>query len=178
MNGQILNVDITDDSGANIFFNAPKKNGKMKSFSLYKTDIFSVTKKGQAESVLYVKDEPMGNEYSVPEMRYFLHGENDARKGFRTWPTAVGGVIYGAAGTMVMGRSLIPFALFPVTYSLGMQLPVIKIRKETISNTDFPSQPTYKEGYNKVARSKKFIKSFVYTFAGVAIGTAAIELTD
>lgn len=179
MSGQKLSGTISDDTGANIFLDGLKKNGKSKEYKLYKTDVFSVTKSGQLETVLYSKDSLIGNDYSVDQMRYFLYGENDARTGFKTLPTMIGGFALGLAGSsFVTGRSPIGLALFPTVYSLGMQIPIISIRAETISNADYKRFETYKEGYNKVARSKKFIHSFISTFAGVAAGIVIVEATE
>lgn len=176
MNGQELDVSILSDEGGEISFEAQRKSGKMKEINLFKGDVFSFTKAGQAETVLYAKDDFIGNDYTVTEMRYLVYGQGDARNGYKSWPSAAGGFLFGVGGTLYAEGGYVPFVIFPLAYSFGMQIPYIKIKKNTVSDPGHLGYETYVEGYNKTARSKKFIHSFLATFAGVAVGAAIVEL--
>lgn len=177
MNGKELAVKIMDDSGARIFFEAEKKNGRLKDFDIHKSEIFSVRKGGEEESILYVKDPDIGLELSVEDMRFYMSGQNDARYGFKTWPIAATGFAAGVGAVFYMEGGYSPF-LATLIFPLGAQIPYIKIPKSSISNPKHALSEYYVEGYNKTARSKKFIHTFLATFAGVAAGSVVYELSQ
>lgn len=54
--------------------------------------IFSISN-ANGESVMYVFDTVIGNEFTIDEMRYFILGEQDAEKGFKA-KGAFGGICY------------------------------------------------------------------------------------
>jgi len=176
LNGKQLPVRITDDSGAAVFFEAEKRNGKLKQYEILKGDIFSIIKGDAPESILYVQDLDRGMELEVADMRAYMVGQNDARNGHKTLPAALGGVAVGAGAVFFFEGGFLPF-LTPVVYSLGMQIPVIKVRKDAITNQAATMNPYYLEGYDKTARSKKFIHSLLGSFAGVALGSVVYEVT-
>lgn len=178
LSGQLFEgVTITDDAGANIFFDVVKNNGKTKKVSVYKGDVFSVQKAGQEEQMYYVQDALNGFDMSEKELRYYIYGEADARNNYKPWPSSLGSFLFAAGGTVYMEGGFVPTAL-PFVYSLGMQIPYIKIRESTISDPAYTLEPTYKAGYNKSARSKKFIKNLTAGFAGFVVGTVIYEVSQ
>ena len=91
MNGRAMECTILSDSGTVLLLQLTKPNGKVIVREIHKNDVFSVSYGAGGEEVFYLKDEMLGNIYSVDEMRYYLAGENDARQNFDPWPTfAVG----------------------------------------------------------------------------------------
>lgn len=176
-NGKKLPVAITDDSGARVFFEATNKRGGMKEYEVHKSEIFSIKKMGEEETILYVQDPVLGYDLSTADMRFYMAGQNDAREGFRTLPTAIGGFVLGAGSVFYMEGGYVPF-MTPILYSITMQIPYIKIKESTITEPKYMVSDYYVEGYNKTARSKKFIHSFLATFAGVAVGSLVYELTQ
>ena len=177
MNGKLMKVVLTDSSGANIFFTIQKSNGKWVDNSLYKDQIFSVTSSDGKESILYRKNEIIGDDYSVEEMRYFIYGENDSNNGYNAKPTFLGGFALGVGGAYGMQGGIIYPFLIPLGYTLSMQIPYIKIKPETITDHQYTYHEHYKIGYEKAARTKKTINALFGSLIGVAIGTTVYELT-
>lgn len=175
LSGKYLDVKITDDSGANVFFDIEKKKGKMRSISLYKGELFSTQKKGEEVTLLYAQDLDFGNELSVEDMQHLIYGQHDAREGYNANPAMIGGFALGLGSTIALDAVLVPLS-FPFIYSLGMQIPYIKIKEKTISNQAYTGNPYYKEGYNKTARSKKMIRSFLGCTTGVLLGIGVNQL--
>ena len=177
LNGRILIVEITDDSGANVFFDAEKKNGRIKNYEVYKMEVFSIHKVDGEESVLYVQDPDMGYDLSVEEMRYFMAGQQDARAGYKAWPSMIGGFAFGAGTVFYFEGGYAPFTT-PFVYSLTMQIPYIKIKESSISDKKNTISDLYVEGYNRTARSKKLLSNFIATMAGVVVGSTIYELNQ
>ena len=177
MNGKLMQILLTDSSGANIFFSVQKKNGKWVNKSFYKDQVFSIKDEKGNETVLYHKNLIIGDHYSVQEMRYFIYGESDAIKGYNAKPTFFGGMAISATGAYgLQGGIIYPF-LIPLGFTLSMQVPFIKIKQETITDHQNTYHETYKVGYEKTARTKKIINALVGSLIGAAIGTSLYEIT-
>lgn len=177
MNGKLMSVALTDSSGANFFFRVQKNNGKWVDKNLYKDQVFSVISPVGNESILYRRNEIIGDNYSIEEMRYFIYGESDAIKGYNAKPTFLGGLAIGAGGAYgIQGGIIYPF-LIPLCYTLSMQVPFIKVKAETIADHKYTFHETYKLGYEKTARTKKAMNALFGSLIGAAIGTTVYELT-
>ncbi len=178
MNGKLMNVQLIDSSGANIFFNVQKRSGKWVSRNLYKDQVFSIISPEKIESVLYQKIDIIGNDFTINEMRHYIYGERDAMNGYNAKPTFYGGLIIGAGGAYLLnGGVLFPF-LIPLGYTLGMQIPFIKVKEKSISDMKYTTVDTYILGYEKNARTKKAINSILGSLLGAAIGVTVYELTN
>lgn len=177
MNGQELHCRITQDSGTVFVFELAKKNGKIKIREIHKNDVFSVTKAGEKEVILYAQDEPLGNIYTVDEMHFYLAGERDARNNFKAWPTfAVGFIICGAIG--YIGQDGVITALGPpLAYTLFQLIPKIKIKESTMSSPDYKYNDFYADGYEPPARSRKLFKAMQGSLGGSATGILIWILT-
>lgn len=177
MNGKIMEVQLTDTSGANLFFNVTLNNGKVKSKSLYKDQVFSIISPEGQEEVLYKYEEIIGNDFTVDEMRYYIYGERDALNGYNGKPTFWVGLCAGLGGSYALSGGFVPFA-FPLLYTGGMQIPFIKIKSETISDQEYTYHPTYALGYEKAARTRKTMNALFGSLAGVALGGTLYELIN
>ncbi|NNC81985.1 MAG: hypothetical protein HKN79_00270 [Flavobacteriales bacterium] len=177
LNGKSLIVNITDDSGANVFFDVTKKNGKSRSMDLHKTELFSITKEGEGESILYVQDPDFGYDLSVEDMRFYMAGQNDARMGYSALPSSAGGFVFGMASVFYFEGGYVPF-MTPFAYAPMMQIPYIKIRERSVTDPAYELSDYYIEGYNKTARSKKLLQNFAGTIAGVIVGSVIWEATQ
>jgi len=177
LNGKSLPGLISDESGVDILFDIVKKNGKPKTLRYNRGEIFSM-KKGEEEArVLYEQDPLLGYDLSQEDMRSYMYGQDDARNGYRALPTTIGGFAVGLGSTLALEGGAIPF-LSPLVYSLGMQIPFIKVRKESISDQRYTLSPLYLDGYDKTARSKKFVHGFLGSMAGVFIGSGILLVAD
>ncbi|MFM7309910.1 MAG: hypothetical protein ACKOZY_04825, partial [Flavobacteriales bacterium] len=97
MNGQEFRCKILTDEGTVFRVSAPNRFGKIKSYDLHKSDVFSFRMADSKESILYVQDTILGDVYNPDEMRFYLAGQRDARNNFKAWPT----FFVGMAGCMV-----------------------------------------------------------------------------
>jgi hypothetical protein len=176
LSGKTLPGKILDESGAYVLLEVPKNNGKTKVLSYDKAEIFSF-KKGEKDSILYQMDPVFGEDLTQVEMRMFMHGQEDARNGHPMRYNQLGGFALGLGTTLALDGGALPF-LTPFVYSLTMQIPVVKVKEAAIHDQRNTLSPYYLEGYNATARSKKFVRGFLSTMAGVFLGSGIILLTD
>lgn len=128
--------------------------------------IFSITN-ANGESVMYVYDTIIGNEFTIDEMRYFILGEQDAEKGFKARGAFWGNMLLGAAGG-VTGSFLCPIPPFAFTAMSG--LPRVKVKSSSVSNIEYIKHDTYIMGYERVARKKRKLGSLVGGGIGLGVG--------
>ena len=170
MSGHEFEGKITEVSDFLVVCEIIKKNGKTKELSFPRSDVFSIQKEGQEEEIFYAKDEFIGDELSVQEMRLYIAGEQDALAGYDPRPTQYVGLLVGmGAGVYSQGGIILPLAV-PVGYTLLQTLPTIKIREETIQDPNHKFNEIYASGYESVARSKKILGGLKGSAVGVAAG--------
>ncbi len=176
LNGKSLGGAINAESATYILLEVPRNNGKTKVLSYDRDLIYSFRKSGQ-DSIVYQQDPLLGYDLSQVEMRSFMYGQNDARNGHPMLFNQLGGFALGLSTTLVLDGGALPF-LTPIAYSLGMQIPVVRVEKSAISDRESALSPYYLEGYNATARSKKFVQGFLSTMAGVVVGSGIVLLSD
>ncbi|MFT4985994.1 MAG: hypothetical protein ACI86P_002371 [Flavobacteriales bacterium] len=175
MSGRNLPVKIHLIEVDALNFSFEDKKGKTVEGLFELDEIYSYKKEGGQETILYVQDVENGDIYTPNEHRFYIHGHQDARKGYDSKWVKIGGLVSGIGVTLYTGTSIIPFG-YPLIYGGAMQLPFIKIQGKSISNSEFKTHESYRRGYEKAARSKKFVASFLSSLAGVIVGTAINEL--
>ncbi|MCW3084562.1 MAG: hypothetical protein JWP12_1928 [Bacteroidetes bacterium] len=164
LNGDEVICSVIDTTDGVTSIKNPKN--PRKNIIIENDRIFSI-KNEKGESIMYVYDTVIGNEFTVDEMRYFIYGEKDADKNFK----ANGCLALGAAVGILSGLSgsfLCPIPPFAFTVLSG--LPKIKIKHETVTNLDWLTHEPYLMGYERVARKKRKIKSLIGGGAGLLIG--------
>jgi hypothetical protein len=170
INGNSVITTITDTTNGLISFINLKKSKKIKTVD--NDRIFSITN-SKGEEIVYVYDTLIGNELTVDEMRYYIRGEQDARKvikgrgGF--WTN-----LLLSAGAGTTGSFLTPIAPFAVAGLLG--LPKVKIEEETVSNPEYLNHDTYKMGYEHEGRRKRKIKALFGGCIGLAVGLGTFAI--
>ncbi len=128
--------------------------------------IFSISNEN-GESIMYVYDTILGNEFTIEEMRYFMVGEQDAEMGFKARGAFWGNLVLGAAGA-VTGSFLCPLPVF--AFSAASGLPRVNVKHNTVSKIDYIKHDTYIMGYERVARKKRKISSLIGGGAGIVAG--------
>lgn len=176
MNGRTLNCNIVADSGTVYVLELTKKNGKVKVHEIHKNDVFSVTKRGEKEIVLYAPNPMIGDIYQIEEMRFYMAGENDARNNFTAWPTFIVGFALCGTISYLGEEGLILSIVPPLVYTAAQLIPKIKIREETISDMSYQYNDFYADGYEPPARTRKIIRALQGAYAGAAAGLAAYLL--
>ncbi len=170
MNGQLLPCRIMSDSGTVFVFEMTKKNGKIKTRELHKNDVFSVTKIGQPEFILYEQNEIMGDIYTIDEMNYLLAGQRDARNNFKAWPTFIVGFVMCGTIAFIGQDGFITTLVPPMAYMVVQLVPKIKIREKYMSNPEYKYNDIYADGFEPPARSRKMLRAMGGGFTGSATG--------
>jgi hypothetical protein len=170
LNGSILIANVIDTTNGVTSIKNPKDS--LKNIIIENDRIFSISNK-KGESIMYVYDTVLGNEFTIDEMRYFICGEQDAEKGFKAKGAFWGNVLIGAAAG-VTGSFFCPLPPFAFTALSG--LPKINIKHNTVKNIEYLKHDTYLMGYERVGKKKRKISSLIGggIGLGVGIGTAII----
>jgi hypothetical protein len=178
MNGREWKGQITSLEGTVITLSTKSKKGKVKEHQIDKTEIFSYTKAGEKEVVLYAQDEMIGDIYSPDQMKVYIVGEQDARDNFHARPTAiVGFIICGAVAYYVEGGLMGSIAL-PIAYSIFQLAPKIHIREQFMSDTNYKYNDFYADGFEPVARTKKILTAMGSGFAGAVAGVVVYAVIN
>ncbi|MCX6296556.1 MAG: hypothetical protein NTX97_10910, partial [Bacteroidetes bacterium] len=164
LNGSIIIGTVIDTTNGVTNLKNPKDS--LKNLIVENDRIFSISN-SKGESIIYVYDTIIGNEFTIEEMRYFIKGEQDAENGFKAKGAFWANVVLGAAGA-VTGSFLCPIPPFAFTALTG--LPKVNINHNTVSNIDFLKHDTYIMGYERVARKKRKISSLIGGGAGIGVG--------
>jgi hypothetical protein len=170
MSGKTDHGIITDTTGNSVKYTYLSKKGKQREAEIEKERIFSITYKGGSEIVLYTQDTANGGDFSESEMRYFIMGEQDADKGYKSPWATVGAVAAGLGGGLT--GSLIFVPLIPGLYAAVAGSRWIKIKRTTVSTQDALKQQAYLLGYERVARSKRIQNVLKGAGIGLVAGLA------
>lgn len=137
--------------------------------------VFSVTDTLGRERIWYFFDTVFGNDMTVDQMRWFIKGEQDARKGYKPiWPM-VGGFVTGAGLTIGLNLE-VNSLLIPPLFAASMALPRVHVTRGSISDPLMEGDEFYAYGYAKVGRTKRVINTLISTAAGVLVGIAVRQL--
>src|ERR1035437_8442052 len=106
LNGVVVITTVIDTTNGTTAFKNPKN--QKKTLVIENDRIFSISN-SKGEFLIYQYDTIVGNEFTVDEMRYFIHGEQDAQKSFKARGAFWGNFLIGA-GAGVTGSLLSPIA--------------------------------------------------------------------
>lgn len=140
-----------------------------KKFTLDNDDLYSVVYADGREYFYYSQDTLIGNEFTREEMKYFMYGERDAKKGFKARGSFFGSMAAGFAGG-ITGSLLGP--VVPFAYLGLCGIPKVRIKHETISNPYFIDHDPYILGYERQARSKRRMQCLIGGGIGLVAGYA------
>lgn len=164
LNGDVVICTVIDTTEGLTSIKNPK-NPK-KNITVENDRIFSI-KNQNGESIMYVYDTVIGNEFTIDEMRYFIYGEQDADKKFK----ANGCLALGAAVGLLSGITGSFFSpIPPFAFTALSGIPKVKIKRETVSNPEYLDHPPYLMGYERVARKKRKLKSLIGGGVGLVAG--------
>lgn len=175
MNGELIQARVIGQSTLEIRYLETRKNGRTKERAEPTEDVFSVTDSLGRERIWYFYDSVFGNDLTIDQMRWFIKGEQDARKGYKPlWPV-VGAFAVGAGVTI--GLNLEMNALFlPPLVSGAMALPRVHVTPGSITDPLMEGDEYYATGYARVGRSKRVVRTLIATFVGVGVGLAVRQL--
>lgn len=163
INGTTVVSTITDTANGLTTYVHPKKPQKSKTVDSDR--IFSVTNKG-GERLVY-KQDTLGNELTVEEMRYYIAGQKDARKAIKGrggfWTNMA-----VSAGAGITGSFLTPIVPFAVAGLLG--LPHVKIKEGSVSDPENKNHDAYLMGYDHEGKRKRKVKALIGGGIGLFVG--------
>jgi hypothetical protein len=165
MNGKIYTGKVQDTLLGGVTIKDPKDSSK--NFTIDNEDLFSVKYGDGTEHFYYTQDTLIGNEFTRDEMRYFMLGERDAKKGFKARGSLFGSMAAGFAGGLT-GSLLGP--VLPFGYLGLCGITKVRIRHETISNPYYIDHDPYILGYERQARAKRRIQSLIGGGIGLVAG--------
>lgn len=174
MNGQVIEGRVLGQSSLEVRYQVPK-GARLLERSEPTESVFSVVDSLGREKVWYFQDTAFGNEYNVDQMRWFINGERDARKGYKPWGPMVGGFLVGA-GTVIALDLEVNSLLIPPVYAGLMAWPRVHVTRGSISDPNMEGDPYYATGYSTVGRPKRVLRSLLSSALGVAVGVAIRQL--
>jgi len=190
LNGKYIYGAVSDTSMGLVTYTYEHR-GKVEKAQLERYRVFSVTSE-KVESILYRKDTIIGNEFTIPEMRMYIHGEVDCDQRYTAKGWLYGSLIgtyaislfdtFGPDGTTDANGNA-NYALFKGAPSMmhivspfatvllaGTFKPRIKPRH--VSESMFLSNEEYIVGFRKNARAKRLMRGLVGGLVGSSLGLA------
>ncbi len=134
--------------------------------------VFSIRHADGTERIVYDRDSiEEGEDYTIDQMRMFVHGEQDAIQYYKNNTNKIGAFVFGA------GISYLGFygIVGPGIYSTVIGSFSPDMSKQKISNPALLNVDEFKEGYVRKAREKNTVNSIYYGLAGFAAGFAAFS---
>ena len=174
MNGQTIDANVVGQSTLEVRYLMATGRG-LRERSEPTENVFSVTDTLGREKIWYFHDTVFGNDLTVQQMRWFIKGEQDARKGYRPiWPMVAG---FATGAGLVIGLDLeMNSMLIPPLFAAAMVLPRVHVTRGSITDPLMEGDEHYAYGYAKVGRTKRVVRTLASTFAGVAVGLAVRQL--
>jgi len=170
--GKILVAHVLDTSSDKIEIEKPNSS-KHKKVEIDRSAVFSIRYGSTGRELLvYTYDTLIGNDFTIPEARMFIAGEQDAQRGFHATGTTIAAFLVGAAGGFTGGVSIFSFGA-PLLYSGLMAYPRIKISHKSVKNLNNVKSDPYLYGYDSVGRRKRVIKSLFWSSIGLIVGMVA-----
>jgi hypothetical protein len=145
-----------------------KDEVKTNSIEIYR--VFAIYDEQSKEQVIYERDSLFGRDLTVQEMRYFIFGEQDARKVFKSPSSTIASFIIGAGSGFAIN-----FFAIPVPFAATIIISSIKPRltPDKLEHKTHLKEYSYYDGYRRIARNKKRGNALWGGFAGVAVGISS-----
>ncbi len=170
MNGQVVEAKVLGQSSLEVRYQVRKKDRLIERTEPTE-GVFSVTDSLGHEKVWYFMDSVFGNELTVPQMRRYLVGEEDARAGYRPLVPMLGGFLLGAGAVIALDLEVNSLIL-PPAYAALMAWPRVNVTRHSIRDPGNEGDPYYAMGYSASARPKRVVRCLLSTTLGVGVGLA------
>ncbi len=173
LNGEIKAVKVVDTVYHTIRFLPEKRQRKPRVLDVEKDRVFSLKFSNGQERIMYFYDTTIGNVFTVLEAKMFMLGEREAEAHYRNkWPFVIGFIV-GVGSPIALPNAVALSPIAPAVAPLHTLIPVIRINTKKIDNKNYLQYDTYLMGYEKVARKKNFVHSFLGAGIGLAAGFGA-----
>jgi hypothetical protein len=169
IDGRVITVKNLSLSGYKIAYRTVNKN-KLKKIDTER--VFSIQYADGSEKVVFTPNLQDSLDYTVPQMRMFVKGEQDATRYYKN------NLNKGIAFTIGVGASL--FAIYglvaPPLYSTVIGAFSPNMGKMKVSDSSLLNDQDYLEGYKSKVRNRKIRNSLLSGFIGFAAGAVAISI--
>jgi hypothetical protein len=164
MNGNIVVSPVLDTSFLAATFVDPEDSTKRQ--HIENENLFAI-RYHTGDIFYYYKEDTIQNYFSRDEMKLYMQGERDAKKGFKAkgsfYGTMACGLVGGLSGTFFG-------PLLPIAYFAGVGIPKVRIKHNTVSNPANVDYDSYLLGYERVARAKRRKASLIGGGIGLVAG--------
>jgi hypothetical protein len=169
MNGRILNVKNISLSGYTIAYRTLEKD-KLRKIDTEK--VFAIQYADGTEKLVFTPNPADTNEYTIPQMRMFIKGEQDATMYYKN------NLNKGVAFAIGAGSSLLAIygLVIPPAYSTIIGAFSPNMEKMQVSDSMLLNDLDYRDGYKSKVRNRKIRNSLLSGFIGFATGAIAISL--
>lgn len=174
MNGQVIQGKVLGQSTLEIRYLMDSRRG-LRERAEPTESVFSVTDTLGRERVWYFYDTVFGNDMTEQQMRWFIKGEQDARKGYKPFWPMVGGFVAGAGLTIALDLE-VNSLLIPPLFAASMALPRVHVTRGSITDPLMDGDEFYAYGYAKVGRTKRVLRTLLSSAVGIAAGIAVNQL--
>lgn len=168
MNGKVIEGRVLGQSSLEIRYQE-RRGHRLLERAEPTEDVFSVSDSLGREKIWYFMDTVFGNDLSIQQMRWYMNGERDARKGYRPWGPMIGGFLLGAGTVMALDLE-VNSLIIPPAYAGIMAWPRVHVTRGSISDPGMEGDPHYAMGYAAVGRPKRVIRSLIASALGVGVG--------
>jgi len=165
-----LKVDHEAKKIEGIFHPTKKRKSGTKEYNIEYDLVYAIKHNNpKGIEILYKPDSTYHQEYGIEDMGFYIEGQQEATKTFKTPIISAVGFASGVGVGYVLYSS-VPIIAMPLLYSGAILIPKVKIRKKKIEDKKNIEQTAYKEGYRKVAKTKKFKSAIVSNASGLLLG--------
>lgn len=168
MNGQVIEGRVLGQSTLEIRYQV-KRGDRLIEREEPTDGVFSVTDSLGREKVWYFMDTVFGNDLTIPQMRWYMAGERDARKGYKPWGPMIGGFVLGAGAVIALDLE-VNSLIIPPAYAGLMAWPRVNVTRGSINDPGMEGDQYYAMGYNAAGRPKRVVKSLIASALGVGVG--------
>lgn len=169
MSGKTVAGVVKDSTDEQLKILIPRK-GNFKADFIDLDLVYSVKYSDSVETVFYKQDTLFGNYFTDQEMRYYLQGERDARRSFRSPLWSTGAFVAGFGGSLLGGINFaLPF-IPPFAYAGLTTAFLVRIRPGAVSNPNYLRYDTYLLGFEKEAKKHRIFRSLIWGGAGMIAG--------
>lgn len=167
-NGSVIECDIEQLDDSVIHFGRTTKKGKQIISNIETYRAFSVVQAGK-ESIMYVQDSMIGNLLTIPEMRLFINGEQDAMANYARGTDLLVGAGVGLLGGYMLTGNYLAIAV-PLVTSIASTPVRINIARTSPASPELHNDANYALGYRRVAKSKRLFRVLYSGLVGSAVG--------
>jgi hypothetical protein len=167
MNGrQIAAKSVYNDTASTLLKYEINARNNVKQLSVDKIEIYSIRYADHSEKIMYRQDTAIGYKLSAAEMRYYILGERDAIKYYKSSWITYSGVPVGFFPTIYYLNFWGAWSIPLYTTIIGVINPKIKISK--VSNPDLTHNINFNDGYRAAATKKRVKNALMGSIVGFA----------